>query len=356
MSKGALRITHTAADGTLLQGSSKGDGAWEAIKAAQDKYRLRGWKYFRSMRMIGVSHSRTRAPSLGLIDETAAVLREAGFTVEIEIDGTPRDMREAEAERAERMDDRAEYYRDKAGRKGAEADARAAAAAEIAAGTNGNPILVGHHSEARHRRDIKRMDGHMRASIQLDADAQRAAHAAKAAQRHMDRREAPRVIVRRIRSLEADLRRGQRSLAGYSRTFRDYAGNPYYVEDHPAATGRYAEQLELTVADLEVKITYWKEVLQEKIDAGEYVPVDLSLIKKGDEIAYWGGWAEVVRVNRTTVTVKTRYWTPDHPSTGKAKVDEIRGHRRDGKLISHKPDLAPPVDLDDAAQAAEVTS
>lgn len=354
-SKGTLRITHTAADGTLLQGSAKGDGAWEAIKAAQDKYRLRGWKYFRSMRMIGVSHSRTRAPSLGLIDQTAEVLRAAGFTVEVEIDGTPRDMREAEAERAEHMDERADYLDERAARHRGDAESRANAAQQIADGMDGSPILVGHHSEARQRRDIKRMDGHMRASIAATGKADYAAHNADSARRHMDRREAPRVIVRRIRTLEADLRRAQRGLAGYSRTFRDHHGRPYYVEDHPAAEGRHREQLELTSADLAVKIAYWKEILQEKIDAGEYVPIDLSLIKKGDEIGYWGGWSEVIRVNKVTVTVKATMHGREY-GRHQVKVDEIRGHRRDGQLISHKPDLSP-VDLDDTgAQDAEVSS
>ena len=41
-----LTITHTAADGTLLEGTSKGDGAWDAIKVAQSSYKIRGWKYF----------------------------------------------------------------------------------------------------------------------------------------------------------------------------------------------------------------------------------------------------------------------------------------------------------------------
>lgn len=35
----------------------------------------------------------------------------------------------------------------------------------------GQPILVGHHSEARHRRDVKRIDNAMRASIEADKKA-----------------------------------------------------------------------------------------------------------------------------------------------------------------------------------------
>jgi hypothetical protein len=113
----ALRIVHTAADGTLLYGSSKGDGAWEAIKAAQAKYQIRGWRYMPSIEMVGVSHSRDRAPNLGLFDVTADVLRGAGFEVEIDVEAAPRAMEESEADRAEHMDDRADALAAKATRK-----------------------------------------------------------------------------------------------------------------------------------------------------------------------------------------------------------------------------------------------
>lgn len=42
----------------------------------------------------------------------------------------------------------------------------------------GQPILVGHHSEARHRRDLARHDALMRKSIELDKAANDAAHRA----------------------------------------------------------------------------------------------------------------------------------------------------------------------------------
>jgi hypothetical protein len=44
----------------------------------------------------------------------------------------------------------------------------------------GQPILVGHHSEKRHRRDLQRADNHMRKSIEADETAKELAHRAAA--------------------------------------------------------------------------------------------------------------------------------------------------------------------------------
>lgn len=322
-----LTITHTAADGTMLKGTRKGDGAWDAIKAAQAAYTIRGWKYFPSIRAIGVSHSRDRAPSLGNIDVTAEVLRAAGFDVEIDVEATPRPMEEAEADRAERMDDRADALHGKAERRSAESAARWAAAQEIAEGIpSGQPILVGHHSERGHRRDLARMDTNQRKSIELEKEAEHAAHGAVSAEKHMTNREDPRRTMRRIETLEADRRRVQRGLDGHTRNFLNNAGELYDQHVTPPATGRYREQMELQAADLDEKIRYWKKILQEAIDSGRFNPLDLIKVKKGDEIAYWGGWSEVVRVNRKTVTVKAISGGREFGQR-KVTVDEIRGHR-----------------------------
>lgn len=44
----------------------------------------------------------------------------------------------------------------------------------------GQPILVGHHSEGRHRRDLARSDSHMRKAIEADSKAKHYAHKADA--------------------------------------------------------------------------------------------------------------------------------------------------------------------------------
>ncbi len=66
--------------------------------------------------------------------------------------------REAKKERFERL---AEKAKD-------ESAQRYSSAMQMARTIDGQPILIGHHSEKRHRRDIERMDNNMRKSCELD--------------------------------------------------------------------------------------------------------------------------------------------------------------------------------------------
>ena len=321
-----MKITHTTQDGTLLEGSSKGDGAWDAIKTAQDKYKIRGWKFFPSLRMIGVRNSRFRAPDLFNIQATAEVLRAAGFEVTTEVDGTPMDMGEQEGLRAERMDDRAEALTMKARALGAAADGQATQAQQIAEVMNGEPLKKGHHSAARHRRDHARMEGHMRASVVLEDQASLVAGRAHAAEQHMARRENPRRVMRRVEVLETDLRRIVKSLEGYTTRHLDGRGNPLYVFEHDPAAGLLREQLLVDQAHKQGQLQYWREFLDREIQEGRFTPINLADIKKGDQIGYWGGWSEVIRVNRKTVTVRATIHGRD-VGQHKVPVDEILGHK-----------------------------
>lgn len=337
MSRGTLRITHSAVDGTMLEGSSKGDGAWDVIKEAQAGYKLRGWKYFPSIRAIGVRNSRDRAPDLFNIEATAALLRAAGFEVAVEVDAAPPAMDDAEGRRAERMDDRADALHAKAERLGAEAESRAQIAHDMAQTMNGQPIQMGHHSQRRHQRDAARAEGHMRKSIELADAAEGAENRAATAEKHMAHREDPRRVMRRLETLRADLRRAQRGLDGYTRQFRDGRGEVFYVEDHKAAVGTHRQQLEVDKAHLETQIAYWQAFLDKEIADGRFSPVVLADIKPGDLIKYWGGWRKVVKVNRVTVSVESGYSWAD-----KVKVDDIHGHKPAAEVA--------PLDLDEVAK------
>jgi hypothetical protein len=91
-----LMIRHTHADGTLLEGSSKGDGVYEVLKG------LRGWRYFPSIGAIGIRQSRDRVAKRGLINAAADALRAAGHEVTVEIDDTPRARADVLADQADR--------------------------------------------------------------------------------------------------------------------------------------------------------------------------------------------------------------------------------------------------------------
>jgi hypothetical protein len=145
-----VTIEYTAAGGTVLLGTAKGDGAAEALREAGCR-----WRWSRSIGHAGawyIPHSRDRTPNLRLVEQAAGGLRAAGFSVAVQIDAAPRVMDEAEADRAERMDGRADRLTDRAQRRLAESDARFDAFQSLGAGIPfGQPILVGHHSERRAR-------------------------------------------------------------------------------------------------------------------------------------------------------------------------------------------------------------
>ena len=103
------------------------------------------------------------------------------------------------AERAERLEERAEMH-------SAEAERRYEASHRIADGIPlGQPILVGHHSEKRHRRDLARIEGHMRASIEERKKAAHLSEQAEGSADHQQHMQAPRLIYARLASFRADL-------------------------------------------------------------------------------------------------------------------------------------------------------
>jgi hypothetical protein len=233
-------------------------------------------------------------------------------------------MAESETDRASRMHDRAEALAAKADRKGTAAEARWNAGQRIAdAIPAGQPILVGHHSEPRHRRDLRRIDAHHHASAELAHEAEVAANGAQTAQQHMDHREAPGVTARRIERLQAERRRVQRGIDGHTRNFRNNAGEIYRREVSPPASGQALEHYTLQAAHLDEQIAYWTRLLAEHQSARRWNPVNPTEIRKGDLVRAGRQWREVVRVTTKTVTVTTDYF-----STDKLPLTDIREHRK----------------------------
>jgi protein-L-isoaspartate O-methyltransferase len=108
-------------------------------------------------------------------------------------------------ERAEERADRFENYSDK---RADDAECAHAAVAEIAAGIPlGQPILIGHHSERRACRDAEKIENGMRKAVRLWETSQYWLDRAAGALRHAKYKQLPAVRHRRIKSLEADLRR-----------------------------------------------------------------------------------------------------------------------------------------------------
>ena len=71
----------------------------------------------------------------------------------------------------------------------------------------GQPILVGHHSERKHRGDLMKIESGMRKSIELGDKAKKLQETADRYGAKAEGKENPRTIKNRIKGLEADIRR-----------------------------------------------------------------------------------------------------------------------------------------------------
>src|SRR5690606_19093150 len=84
----------------------------------------------------------------------------------------------------ERRQARIERLRERAARKLSERAAAHAQVDQLADIMSGQPILVGHHSERRHRRDLERMSANMRKASALNSEDEELRRRADAAERN----------------------------------------------------------------------------------------------------------------------------------------------------------------------------
>jgi Domain of unknown function (DUF3560) len=289
-----ISITHTHESGTLVAGTSKGDGTAEILKACR-------FRWFPSLKLWGIAQSRDHLAKRWQIDRAAEQLRAAGFTVTVDIDDTPRDVAEVKADRSDRLDGRREALEHKAGRVRASSLAHLAAADAIAERRPfGQPILVGHHSERGARADQRRIESHMDRFCEEYGQADELERRASVVGRADAHRERPAVIVRRIAGTEAELRKLPRLLADHRISCAMRGEQP-----DPA----YGEQLEARRVFLEHQLEADRAALKAAEDAGyrRYGPAD---VHKGDRVRTRFGWHTVERVSPKTVSVQTPYsWT-----------------------------------------------
>jgi predicted RNA methylase len=307
-------IRHTHEDGTLVYGTSKGDGTAAILKANR-------FRWFPSIKLWGVAQSRDHLAKRWQINAAADALREAGFKVRVEIDDTPRDVAEVKADRADRLDARYDRLATKAQRNAAEAEARRAAADRISERfADGQPILVGHHSERGARADQKRIEGHDRAANAAYRKAEWASQAARVVGREDARRERPDVVIRRIDKTEAELRQTQHYIDG-TRPANDWRGA--YGYNREPASGDWLEQLQARKTFLEHQLAADRVLLAEH-EANGYVRLSRETVHKGD-IVFWSiirqSSATVTRVNPKTVSLDRRSYPRTLPYEEIQKVD-----------------------------------
>lgn len=186
----------------------------------------------------------------------------------------------------------------------------------------GQPILVGHHSEKRARRDRDRINSNMRKGIDEGKRADYWASRAKRAVAAAERRYEPGVIARRIKKLEAQLRKQQKE------------GNRDYWESNwgIARAKSGGHEPEVVWQGIEERTQRWIDFLEKRLEYQRAlyaesggVPAEKLTFEVGGAIQCWAGLCEIKRVNKKSLTVMRHvrddiYWKELIPFDKVAKV------------------------------------
>lgn len=259
----------------------------------------------------------------------------------IELAGEIEDDDGSLIERAEARAERFEGYSDSRA-----ADAQRAHAAVSAIADNiplGQPILIGHHSERHARRDAERIENGMRKAIRAFDTSKYWTERAAGAIRHAKYKERPDVRARRIKGIEADKRKIERTkaeAAKFLKTYNDpdamtmklrdgrellpallgtYEGGLSFEDQHRFERGEwpFSEALERAKRNLSATVSscdrwlahYDNRLAYERAmlaDAGG-TAADQVKPEKGGGCRCWasprGGWSYIQKVNQISVTV-----------------------------------------------------
>lgn len=203
---------------------------------------------------------------------------------------------ERSAERADRLENRAQ-------RKAAEAKRAFAGAHSIADGIPmGQPILVGHHSEARHRRDVDRIHRYMERGVTADREAAELKAAAAAAEANAQTKRSRVYLHNRIEEARANLADVKRKL------------------ERADLSETYKAQLQVLARDYEDQLAHWSA----EMDQAGGVPFGPHNVQPGDRVRYRGQWYPVVRANEKTVSIGN--WLGSPRLTWKAPWAGVQAH------------------------------
>jgi hypothetical protein len=297
-----IEITHTHADGTLVDGTEKGDGAGDILKR-------HGFRWFPSIKQFGIRNSRDQAARRVAINQAAEALRTAGHTVTVSIDDTPRDNATARAAKHERLEDRRAALGAKREKLTAESTAlHRASNAMVEHIPLGQPVLPGRRGQA-HRNLLERSVNTAIRGAQVAKQAERIPDRIAGSRRAEARSERPDVVKRRVDRMEAELRRLDRRMVGLK--LRPETDSDVLREQYEAERRLLVERIE---GD--------KKLLDEAKEAGTFGRYSKDNVHKDDQIQVRGQWRTVVRANVKTVSVTTGYsWTD------KYGYEEITGLR-----------------------------
>lgn len=306
-----IEITHTRREGTLIEGTSRGDGSAEILRLREyGRTQRQPFRWSRNLDCWYLPHSRDHATYTPSLELLAQRLREKGFEVTLTIDNADRrSFTEAEEEREEKAEGRADRFGGYAATAAQSSEAAWKKSHDISERfSGGQPILIGHHSEGRARRDHARMDDAMRKSISESDRADHWSGRAQAAANYEQFRKAPGRTLRRLDKLRADLRAVEKWQRGESA--KGFSRNPADPE------------LKIEHQELAEEIAHWEKVIKDAEAAGFKV-WSRADFTRGDFVLFRGTWYEVLRVNPKSVTIPHI-----HNGTGK-RIVRATGNQHD---------------------------
>ena len=271
-----LYITHTPAEGTLIEGTSKGDGSAEILKNHHARWsgKISSWYFPRT---------RNKTGNVQAIEKLADDLKAAGFSVEISIEEETRSMEQIEADKAENHTQYIKALEEKLEKKKQALTLQQEREA-LAVGSlppMGEPIKIGHHSEGKHRRAMERAGRELEKLVQAQQEVRELEQKISTARHAQGAKYAPVTVFNRIEKLEAEYRKIERQM--------------------PRLTGECEQTMKGRLAQLQEQITYWKRIHeQQREDQPVY---SKETIRPGDFVKAYNSWYVVARSNAKTVTV-----------------------------------------------------
>lgn len=280
-----ITIEHTRETGTIAVGTARNDAVEPNGETSGDVLRRHGFRWARSLSAWYIPNSRDKVAKEYQINAAVAVLQRVGFQAEASIDNTEsRTVAEVEADKAARVAERAERLSARAERTRASGVAHCEASDAITEHIPmGQPILVGHHSERRHRRALERSWNHLSKGVAEIREGERLAESAKTAAGYESSRNHVPTVMRRIERLSVELRKWQRNVA-------------------TSTSADYQERAGVAIADLTAQIAHWQGVVEQAAASGVKVWSKADFVK-GDYVLFHSTWYEVVRVNAKSVTI-----------------------------------------------------
>lgn len=272
----------------------------------------------------------------------------------------------------QRAEERAERFEGYQGKRASEAQSARAAVSAISDGIPfGQPILVGHHSEARARKDAERIENGMRKAVRLWDTAEYWKERAAGALAHAAYKERPDVRARRIKTIEADARKVARTMEElktaivalsvegltYEQAMQATSLDVSYglwseLRDKPAeyreTCAKYVEGFKRNLdghykrwaAHYENRLTYERAMLAES--GG--LAADKFDIVPGGEVFVRGSWQKVIRVNKragkvNSVTTDCRFV----PVRGMEEIKDYRAPSQEAAAAAADSRKLPPM-------------